>query len=477
MRMAWKILWMGTAAILALGVLLFAVVFAVNFYDEPISAEALALRVAPANSVADGDNLYLAMLGADAPDGEDAIASGRARVDAWNARLAAIARDPAPMGRGESLPQQHGSLRFKGKLSFCTLIDAQCWRNAPSHVPELAGLVQDNRVLFDRYLALQRLGGYHDETAADLMASYPLLYFGKEEHYLLLADLARRLQSGTLVARREACSQLLGEIGKWRRVLAGNGNLLSTMVALAYLQRAELLLADLVADPAIPVEQLFLDGLSLPPLWPPGSTPVSRALAAEYRGAVPMWSRMRDPRFSDAQADALDAGGPRWWNRLKGRAETHFLRPNASENLYAAMFRQLIAAADAPPRELQAAQAHYDSWRNTQLRLGGLRPLFNPPGRVLASITSDAYYNRFVLRSWDDAAFQQMVQLGYEIRRQRLASAAIPAFLEAHPELATHPVDGREFLWDPVAHTLSVQVLGDHPAESTSTIPVWQAAK
>ena len=107
--------------------------------------------------------------------------------------------------------------------------------------------------------------------------------------------------------------------------------------------------------------------------------------------------------------------------------------------------------------------------------MDGPASLFNPMGKMLVSITTDAYYNRYMLRSWDVVAFQRMVLLGYAIRRQRVANGAVPAFMKSHPEWATHPVDGREFLWDPDAHTLAVQELGEHRDNSTFTIPVWQS--
>ena len=67
------------------------------------------------------------------------------------------------------------------------------------------------------------------------------------------------------------------------------------------------------------------------------------------------------------------------------------------------------------------------------------------------------------------------MRLSYEIRRQRVAPAAIPAFLARHPEWAHHPADGRPFLWDEKTATLRVPTSGPLPAGRVFAVHVWKA--
>jgi hypothetical protein len=68
------------------------------------------------------------------------------------------------------------------------------------------------------------------------------------------------------------------------------------------------------------------------------------------------------------------------------------------------------------------------------------------------------------------------VRLGYEIRRQRVDGAAIPAFLRMHPEWSTHPADGRPFLWDAKTSELRVQTVAKQQPGRRFSIRVWQPA-
>jgi hypothetical protein len=82
----------------------------------------------------------------------------------------------------------------------------------------------------------------------------------------------------------------------------------------------------------------------------------------------------------------------------------------------------------------------------------------------------------YPLRAWDVAALQRLVRAGYEIRRRQTPKADIAGFLSQHPEWATHPGDGRPFVWDPDALELRVQTIGEQPAGRRFSIRVWQPA-
>ena len=76
-------------------VLLFLAALLVNRHDEPLAPEARALLTPPQNSYQPADNIYVALLGLDAPPAESVIAAGEAQLQDYNRAIDAAARDPA----------------------------------------------------------------------------------------------------------------------------------------------------------------------------------------------------------------------------------------------------------------------------------------------------------------------------------------------------------------------------------------------
>jgi len=66
----------GGVVVLALAIVLGS--FAVNFYDEPLSADAKGLLALPADHYSPGGNIYFLMAGFDAPAGQSVVATGMA---------------------------------------------------------------------------------------------------------------------------------------------------------------------------------------------------------------------------------------------------------------------------------------------------------------------------------------------------------------------------------------------------------------
>ena len=69
----------------------------------------------------------------------------------------------------------------------------------------------------------------------------------------------------------------------------------------------------------------------------------------------------------------------------------------------------------------------------------------------------------FLVNSFDVAAYQRLVYLVFQLKRQHIATADVAAFLKAHPGWSTHPVDGKPFSWNPETGELAMNTLGEHP--------------
>ena len=68
----------------------------------------------------------------------------------------------------------------------------------------------------------------------------------------------------------------------------------------------------------------------------------------------------------------------------------------------------------------------------------------------------------YPMRVYDVAAYQRLAYLAFQLKRQHIATADVAAFLNAHPEWSTHPVDGRPFRWNSQPRELAVNTLGEH---------------
>jgi hypothetical protein len=191
-----------------------------------------------------------------------------------------------------------------------------------------------------------------------------------------------------------------------------------------------------------------------------------------------------------------------WWRRLGRTFESHYFKFNATQNLVAQQMDRLIAVAQADPSRFYAARVAYEAWLQDNLNrfsvgknydpaayvdvgrdvfrrwmghnLLSVPLTYNPIGKVLAANSVAVGFDAYSLRAYDGAALQRLAKLGYEIRRQQIDTSAIPAFLRHHPEWATHPADGRPFLWNAGTSEISIQPVAKQPAGRRFGIRVWQ---
>jgi hypothetical protein len=457
------------AGLLGTSVALFVLMIAVNWSDEELTPGAKALLTAPPNPYKPEENLYLALLGLDAPQGESPVAAGRTRVAVYEDELAAGLKNPEYVFP-HLMERRSKRLPFEGRLGFCRPLQDSCYADVDDHRDEIETSLKANRELFDRYSRLHGMKGYYETGTPSFYMLVP--YAPPEIRQLVLADIALRMKADSLVRQKAAFAGLADDVRTWRRMLAGSGSLISKMVAISNLQGDYALLADVIADPDAGLDRFspeigaMLD-LSNGPEWKIGAI-----FAYEYRADAYLWEQMRAARKRSA-ADAPADGDYEWWELALDRIKPPFLKINATQNLHARVMLQLEKVADAAPRDYFAAWKAYQNWLGKNVELG-LNYVYNPTGKSLVAIGADAYGD-YPLRAWDAAAFQRLVRLGYEIRRQRIGDKAIPSFMQQHPEWATHPVDGRLFVWDEKKREIAVQPLGRQPKDRRFGIPVWSA--
>jgi hypothetical protein len=466
---AW--LGIGLLALAALAVVLFLAALLVNLHDEPLAPEARTLLTLPHNPYEPADNIYVALLGLDAPPAESVIAAGEARIeeyhraiDAASGGAAAGSRDPAAASlAGVSLkgPRDEHRLGFRGEIGFIQPLESSVWNEAPQHEREITTLLTDNHELMARYLAVMLLKGYYETARPGAFAPSPAA--PSQIRRLFLAQVALQMRASNHLERVLGLAALESDIRLWQRVLDGEGTLLWKMLSLAFLQSDYLLLADLIADRDVDLAPSETYADSLVPPFDAAEFDLGRAFAAEYRVQA---ATLREPA-------AVRQGLHGWLEHAGSRMTDQFLKPNATENLLATVTRRWMALAADPATFYRLAPSGGCPATGEGIWL--LPVSYNPLGKVLTSVLTEPY-RHYPPRAWDEAALQRLVRAGYEIRQRRIAPADLPAFLQAHPQWSTHPADGRPFLWDAVTGELRVQAISQHPPGWRFSIRIWQAA-
>jgi hypothetical protein len=440
------------AGLMAFALLLVLAWALLNSFDAPLSEQAKALLAVPPNPYPSDENLYLAMAGLEGTGERPIIEMGQERIAAYDKALDSLPLNP-DTALNLNRKWEATKLSFSGKLELGSARTTSIWRDVKNHRQNFAALRASNQQLFQRYLFLHRLQGYDETARPGLMA--PVVVVQQPLRILFLADVADRVQTGALQQQRNALVDLQHDVQMWRTVLKGDGTMISKMVATASLHADLILAADLIADPNIDLR--FLDDLLGRMLAPFDLKDyrIGSAFGAEFRGTAALY---RTIAGADAFANSKTSS---WGQRTLNAFQVHFFKLNATQNMSAVRAARWAALADSEPSQFfRNRDANRDWLKNNNLHFS-IGFLYNPIGKILVAIATpqnDAY----ALRVYDVAAYQRLVYLAFQLKRQHVATADVASFLSAHPEWSTHPLDGKPFRWNAESEELAVHTLGEH---------------
>lgn len=437
-QLGWRIVRWPVAAV----ALMIAALLVANAADETLSTQALATLTPPPSRYPDGENLFVLLAGLDAPADQSPLAAGEANIAAYRR----VVTGHLPL-RGMS-PDAVGKTPESARLTVTTdlpqwdMLASSIWESARAAHAEIAAWTSGNRVLLDRYSALTAARGYEEEP---LRSSIELYYLVPQSlRVLYLAGIAAAVQSGTDAARRTAIRSLADDVALWRRMLQGEGTLVSKMVATAYLHADFILLADMIEDRSVPLDQVQHGAAALLEPWPVDSWKIGRAFRTEFRRSAAVLADAReDPEHF---LHAFDPG----WNWLQRRSTDVgrlFVKQNATRNLQALILDRLSAVADGDPARYPDNARAYADWFAQLPSWSFPAILYNPIGKSLVDLGGPPFLD-YPLRAFDVAAFQRLVVLAGQLRAQSVAPAEVPGFMIAHPEWSTHPVERVPFAWD-----------------------------
>jgi hypothetical protein len=444
-------------------VLLLCLVWAViNSFDVPLSDQAKALLAVPPNPFPSDQNIYLAIAGMEGAGERTIIEMGLERIEAYNQTLDPTRIDPDAI---LVLNKQWDAAKLKvdGKVEeLGHPRTSSIWTTTKTHRQAIAALLASNQQLYRRYLSLHSLHGYY-ETAHPSFTS-PVITPPQSLRTLFLADVANRIQTGTPQQQRDALNDLQQDLQLWRTVLKGDGTLISKMLSVAFLHTDMILLADLITDSTTDLRSLedLLDPIVSP--FDSKDYRIGNAFAAEFRTTTAVYKTISSPN----EVIGSMASSSRW-NRMWNAFQAHFFKLNATENMSAILAAQWVELGNSEPGQFYINRDAYHEWLSrTEPHLSSAL-LYNPIGNTLVKLAVPQR-EAYPLRVFDVAAYQRLVYLVFQLKRQHIATADVTSFLKAHPEWSTHPVDGSTFHWNAQLSELAVNTLGEHSKDQRFSV-------
>jgi hypothetical protein len=406
-----------------------------------------------------------------APIGTSPVDFGLARLAKYERAYQSYKRDPDG-GADELIRPTDGDLDFKGKFDFC--LSFSCWNGMNSQRAEIEALLAENQILYERYIALFGEKGYFETASPNMFA--PISYAPRDIHLLMLAKTALTLQTGSAKQLGIAIHQMRDDVHLHRIIFSGEGNLLSKMLAIGRLHIDYSFLADAIADPKFDFAGAEREGSTFSGMFELSDWRLEKVFAGEYRFIQAGLDQI-PAQHDDLSYLIYDRGEKSSvWRRAFEEIALILYKINATKNLAAENAIQNSKMADAGPHNLKAARLLRDEW--LERHYGFPEHLtswaYNPFGKIMNSAGALSY-DDYLARGYDMDAFQRLVRLGYEIRRQNVPQSFIADFMKQNPAWATHPVDGSPFVFDPTKHEITMTPLGTHPRGRRFTIPVWQA--
>lgn len=431
-------------AIVGLILALLLVWVGINLFDQPLSATARAILATPPDPYPAADNVYVALVGFDAPAGQSIITVGQERIDEHN-RALARSLEARNTGWVIELPPRARKLEFKGQADTGSLRISSVCGSAKDDRAQVFDLIDANRELYQRYLSLHGMHGYFvsagpADSAAGFLAATSL-------HSLFLASTANSIQAGTPAQQQAALGDLGQDMHLWETVLDGTGGMLAKVVAVQALHADLLLAGEIVTDPACDLTFLRGQGDSLLAPFSLQNWKIGNAYEVEMRWEVPAMAAM-----SRGASD-----GP-WLQRAGNWFGMRFFKLHATENLDAQRTQRLRALAEGDPATYLARREKYDTWIRDNVSSAGF---YNPVGKILVALSTAN--ERFPAQVYDVAAFQRLVYLAYQVRVHRVPLADVAKFMAQHPQWSTHPIGGMPFRWDPASGRLAVSPAGHEP--------------
>ena len=400
--------------------------------DEPLREEWRAFMEAKPMAVPDGDNIYVAMAGFDAAEGENIFETGRRWMDKKEKDFAQDEREEEEEEKWEEWARAEASKALRWQKATPPF---ECHDRSGRDFLECAHLqeahleaeLSANETLLERYAVLQKLPLY-------VAPAFPDPW-----NVITIFELHKRLATAALLEAEGGDAEaglafFKEDMALWRRALEGKRDGLLTVVAAFALSNNLDMLSLLLSLPSTKLE---------------GQASAWRELLA------PLSQEQLNMRpVVEAELRLLH-----YVVRLFGKENGHVFLPNALMNGGAPFFNAWLKLSTLPwedyMQQREEALALWDTLSKPQRHW-----VYNPVGKWLFSkalrlVLNEGHWDNVIRGLHKSDAHLRMVRLQLELRIASMPSEDIPAFLAQQNPAYCAPCT--DFSWDVETRKLSFQ--------------------
>jgi len=412
----------------------------VNRKDEAPSAAAQAMKriVEARESVADGDNAYVYILGFDAPDDSDALASGHERVE-WLRKFMATAgpyQFPNPPGERQDLSELRNP-EFRQFAAICKRDNRSCLEAMESDRLRLQAWVQRDAKLIARYQGLLAFTQWREVWPNDVRAPVAPLSHVLEAQRLMFIKAWLMASNGDAVA----CKQLLQrDLQFWRMALAETSSLVFKLVATSAIEQ-HFALGNLVLRSLPPAAGIS----SIPEAWLVPMSVRERSMATVMANEWAFSERYMTPSAMASYLEGNDDGAESGSlvSRLLAKL---LLKPQATVNATAERMLSVTQLSERDyPAIPDAAKALLASQEFAKKDITSFR-IYNPIGGILVDLVDMKPFVGYGLRIADLEGGRRLALLAAQLRGQNVSLENVSASLSVAG--LRDPYDGSAFSWN-----------------------------
>lgn len=427
--------------VLALPIVFYLVVLAINLRDQPPSQFANRLEDTYRNrpAVANPDNGYVYVLGFAAAPDADPYTLGLQRVE-WLQK-----RHEGPPTVGPFKDQEYEPPRgpIAEKLRACGSTYQGCDAALTESEAQLLEWLSSEQWRLDRYLELLNKPGWLEivpwSAATPLPAYAPVL----DAQRILL------VKAYSLAGQKDASAVrdlLERDVRFWRGVLASSDILISRMIAVAALTR-NFNMGNLALRRLPPETQL----VAMPESW---RTPLTQSELSWLRCFAGEWKFSQNvlAELKTTPTVAISGENIGWLGRFQDAALNPLFQQQDTSNQSAEMFVRAADALNVPIEQLiDALDAAKQAFAGPTERFATLANFYNPVGDVILGVAGGSY-DVYPARVADVEGARRAAVLATELRSRKIDEQNIEAELAA--STIRTPYNGDPFGWDAKEHAI-----------------------
>ncbi|PLX97480.1 MAG: hypothetical protein C0622_12975 [Desulfuromonas sp.] len=394
--------------------------FGLLLYDEAPLPERVELMTAPRPEVLSDDNLWLAMLGFAAPEGETSVAYGKRYLGiideafnrgdfqaAWNA----IFNDPPTIKLQADLPSKIYKLGF-----------LEC---VVEHPEEVSLWLRENAELVRRYRELRSYSCFVEPLDFGAYMPFPGFSQLRNGQVGIFFETALKADRGDIAG---AFSEVEKDVEFWRFVLRNSETFITRLIAIACMTRDLEFVSDLGAKYPLDTESEVTQEKIL------------RSFAAEELSFEKVI--IGEIRYLLANFEIQDKVFPKGWSW-----DALLYKSDATLNQVVRINENRLYLASLSPRQFaQTLRVTPDCYENNWRM--GLSFLYNPTGEILAVMASSISFSNFMESGHELEGIRRIAWLKILASREEVPPQEMPQFLQEHAAELGNPYTGKAMNWD-----------------------------